>query len=99
MAPRTRKSADVAASANSPGTDPLDPSVPLTGNEPGDDWDTSLEEDAKGEISDELRHRMISEAAYHLYVERGYVDGLELDDWLQAEGEIDRMLAGRQATH
>ena len=44
-------------------------------------------------------HRMISEAAYQLYAERGYVDGLELDDWLQAEAEVDRRLGGQRATH
>jgi hypothetical protein len=42
---------------------------------------------------------MISEAAYRLYAERGYVDGLELDDWLQAEAEVDRSLGGQHATH
>jgi hypothetical protein len=42
---------------------------------------------------------MISEAAYQLHAERGYVDGLELDDWLQAEAEVDRRLGGQRATH
>ena len=54
-----------------------------------DDLDTPIEEDAKGEIGGELRHRMISEAAYQFYAERGYVDRL-VDDWLQAEREILR---------
>ena len=40
-----------------------------------------------------------SEAAYQLYAERGCVDGLELDDWLQAEAEVDRMLGGQRAAH
>jgi hypothetical protein len=44
------------------------------------------------EIDPELRHRMISEAAYHHYVERGYTDGGDVDDWLQAEAEIDHFL-------
>ena len=39
-----------------------------------------------------LRHRMISEAAYQIYVQRGYADGFELADWLQAEAEVDRLL-------
>jgi len=34
-----------------------------------------------------------------LYAERGYVDGLELEDWLQAEAEVDRGLGGQRATH
>jgi hypothetical protein len=54
---------------------------------------------AKVEIGGELRQRTISEAAYQLYAERGYVDGLELDDCLQAEAEVDRSLGGQRATH
>jgi len=40
----------------------------------------------------DLRHRMISEAAFHLYTQRGYVDGYDLDDWLQAEAQIDELI-------
>jgi hypothetical protein len=38
---------------------------------------------------------MISEAAYEIYAQRGYVDGFELADWLQAEAEVDRLLGKR----
>jgi hypothetical protein len=38
------------------------------------------------------RHRMISEAAYELYMQRGYCDGYDLDDWLQAEAQVDHWL-------
>ena len=44
------------------------------------------------EIDPELRYRMISETAYRHYVERGYADGGDLEDWLQAEAEIDHYL-------
>ena len=44
------------------------------------------------EIDPELRYRMISETAYRHYVERGYTDGGDLEDWLQAEAEIDHYL-------
>jgi hypothetical protein len=44
------------------------------------------------EIDPELRHRMISETAYHHYVERGYTEGGDLEDWLQAEAEVDHLL-------
>jgi hypothetical protein len=37
----------------------------------------------------EFRHRLISETAYRLYEQRGYVSGYELQDWLQAEAEVD----------
>jgi len=46
----------------------------------------------QGEIDPQARHRMISEAAYRLYARRGYVEGFELEDWLQAEAEVDRQL-------
>ena len=53
------------------------------------------EESAQGEIDPQVRHRMISEAAYRLYARRGYVEGFELEDWLQAEAEVDRQLGSR----
>ena len=99
VAPRARKEADVSGLPDSPTADPPDPSIALSGSDTGEDLDTPIDEDAQGEIGDELRHRMISEAAYQLYAGRGYVDGLELDDWLEAENEVERRLAGRRATH
>ena len=98
MAPRTRKE-DVASSPNPLNADPQDPSIEEPAGDMIDDLDVPIEEDAKVEIGDELRHRMISEAAYQRYAERGYVDGLELDDWLQAEAEVDHRLGGQRATH
>jgi len=44
------------------------------------------------EIDADLRYRMISETAYRHYVERGYADGGDVEDWLQAEAEVDRYL-------
>ena len=35
------------------------------------------------ELKDQIRLR-----AYQIYEERGFVDGDELDDWLQAEAEL-----------
>jgi hypothetical protein len=55
-------------------------------------------EGAQEEMDHDLRHRMISEAAYQLYAQRGYVDGFELDDWLEAEAMVDR-LRGTQPTN
>ena len=43
-------------------------------------------------LSADLRHRMISEAAYHLYTQRGYREGYDLDDWLEAEAQVDHVL-------
>lgn len=39
------------------------------------------------------RHELISEAAYFRAEARGFVPGSDLDDWLDAEAEIDGQLA------
>ena len=43
-------------------------------------------------IAPDVREIMIAEAAYYLAERRGFEPGAELDDWLAAEGEIDRLL-------
>ena len=43
-------------------------------------------------VDPDLRHRMISEAAYRMYEARGYSDGNDVDDWLVAEAEVDHLL-------
>ena len=40
----------------------------------------------------DLRHRMISEAAYYLYTQRSCADGFDLDDWLVGETQIDDLI-------
>jgi len=57
--------------------------------------DQPFAEGAHDEIDPDLRHRMISEAAYHLNAQRNYADGGDLDDWLQAEAEVDHLLLNR----
>lgn len=44
----------------------------------------------RGAASLELREKMIREAAYQRYVLRGYTPGHELDDWYEAEAELER---------
>jgi outer membrane protein TolC len=39
----------------------------------------------------------ISRRAYELYTERGYQDGHELEDWLQAEAELMQSTHGKAA--
>jgi hypothetical protein len=41
----------------------------------------------------EKREVMIRIAAYSFYERRGFVAGHELEDWLQAETEVERQLA------
>jgi hypothetical protein len=38
----------------------------------------------------EIRNRMIAEAAYYRAEARGFATGYELEDWLEAEAEIDQ---------
>jgi hypothetical protein len=54
--------------------------------------DQPFAEGAGDTIDRDLRYRMISETAYRYYVERGYADGYDVDDWLQAEAEVDHLL-------
>lgn len=37
-------------------------------------------------------HQMIAEAAYYHAEARGFEGGQEMDDWLEAEAEIDKTL-------
>lgn len=50
-----------------------------------------LQDSAKAE-----REQMIAAAAYYRAQQRGFAPGGELDDWLQAESEVDRFLLGGQ---
>jgi hypothetical protein len=54
--------------------------------------DQPFAEGARDELDPVLRYRMISERAYHRYIDRGYADGGDLDDWLQAEADVDHLL-------
>lgn len=42
--------------------------------------------------SAEERHRLIAEAAYYRALARGFTPGGEVDDWVQAEAEVDHVL-------
>lgn len=43
-------------------------------------------------VDAETRHQMIAQAAYFRAEHRGFADGGEFDDWLEAEREIARTL-------
>lgn len=47
-----------------------------------------------GLAANEERWRLIAEAAYYRVQARGFAPGQEIEDWLQAEAEIDRRLRG-----
>ena len=39
---------------------------------------------------------MIAEAAFYRAERRGFAPGCEIDDWLQAESDVERTLATRE---
>ena len=49
-----------------------------------------------GDISPEQRERVIQEAAYFRYLQRGAVPGHDLDDWLAAEAALFWEEAGQK---
>jgi len=57
--------------------------------------DTPFADGVIDAIDPDLRYRMISEAAYRRFAERGYEDGYDQDDWLQAEEDVDHFLNNR----
>lgn len=57
--------------------------------------DQPFAEGTQDVLDPDLRHRMISEAAFHRYTQRGYAEGYDIDDWLQAEAEVDHLLLNR----
>ncbi len=59
-------------------------------SDPVEEAERPFQTGAADVLDADLRHRMISEAAYYLYRQRGCAEGYELDDWLQAEAQIDR---------
>ena len=67
----------------------------LSDDEGGETPDQPFVEGAQDTLDPDLRHRMVSEAAYHRYAERGFEDGYELDDWLQAESDVEQILLNR----
>jgi predicted acyl esterase len=88
-ATRTRRSARKVH-----GTPDHPRSVPIPTAENEDDRipDHLFTEGVGDVIDPDLRHRMISEGAYALYARRGYEDGYDVDDWLQAEDDVDHVL-------
>lgn len=50
-----------------------------------------------GLVSPEERMRLIAEAAYFKAEQRGFAEGDELGDWIEAEAEIDALLDSRGA--
>lgn len=58
--------------------------------------DQPFEEGVHDSIDPDLRHRLISEAAFDLYARRGFADGFDVEDWLSAEARVDHLLLNPQ---
>jgi hypothetical protein len=56
--------------------------------------DQPFVEGAQDELDPDLRHRLISEAAFHHLAERGYDESYDRDDWLEAEAAVDHIIVG-----
>lgn len=55
---------------------------------------TRTRKTAASPVTAEARYRMIAEAAYLIAESHGFDSSRTLNDWLEAEGQIDRMLSG-----
>jgi hypothetical protein len=67
--------------------------APEQGAEASEHRPNSLISRAAVLVTPELRHAMISEAAYYLAQHRGFEAGQDWEDWLRAESQIDAALA------
>lgn len=54
--------------------------------------------EAEPEMSPEDRIQRIAVAAYYLAEQRGFLPGYELEDWLEAEKQIDAYLVAESET-
>ncbi len=60
--------------------------------------DTAGPDSDKGTLAPHEREQVIAAAAYFRAQQRGFIPGGELEDWLQAEAEVDRFLLGAQSS-
>src|SRR5512145_778829 len=54
--------------------------------------DQPFAEGAQDALGADLRHRLVSETAFHHYAERGFAEGYDADDWRDAEAEVDHLV-------
>jgi Protein of unknown function (DUF2934) len=52
---------------------------------------------SRAQLTPELRHALIAEAAYLRAERRGFAPGHETEDWLAAEAEVDALLRAEQS--
>ena len=54
---------------------------------------------ASSNVSSDERHRMIAEAAYHRAEKRGFMNGDPVQDWLEAEAQVESELRNGRKSH
>jgi hypothetical protein len=54
--------------------------------------DQPFAEGASDTLDADLRHRLISESSFRRYEERGFAEGYDVDDWRDAEADVDHIL-------
>lgn len=55
---------------------------------------SAMERDVRLDVPMEQRYQYIQVAAYYIAERRGFQGGSDIDDWLQAEVEIDQLVRG-----
>ncbi len=67
--------------------------VEIRGKEPGEGFRTRTVSKSSGvSVTPEQRNQLVAKAAYYRAERRGFAPGSELEDWLQAEAEVERTL-------
>jgi hypothetical protein len=66
-----------------------------TPRKPGTKPAKALTSEARVKMSTEQIQQLIAETAYFKAKERGFAPGYELEDWIQAEAEVQRRLGAR----
>ncbi len=92
MAKNTRKGNDISQRRRSENKSPnLSPARPPTNTAKVDDWAATAAHGADAHRSEAARapsHDEIASRAYEIYLSRGASPGRDLDDWLEAEREL-----------
>ena len=52
----------------------------------------SVQSARRREMTSEERHQMIAEAAYYRALRRGFHGGSDVEDWLDSEADIDKLI-------
>jgi hypothetical protein len=91
----SRRKATAAAPPPAKPTHPRSVPIEVPELEWGSEPDQPFAEGAQDAMDPDFRHRLISATAFNLYEQRGFADGYDLDDWLQAEAAVDHVLLNR----